>query len=98
MSPDHQVMSNKSSGSFLGKFGLFGKGKKDGEKRAKKRKHKGDVDLNADVNLPSADVDVDASGKAPSVSGESDFIVVDTPKMPKKEGEKMLHVLIGYMV
>ena len=83
----------KSSGSFIDKLGSMFKSKKDGgEKRAKKRKRTkdGDLDLNADLNLPSTDVSVDgnadAAGKA-SISGESDFIVVDTPTMPKKEGD-----------
>ena len=46
--------------------------------------------MNADINLPSADVSLDGNaegaGKA-SISGESDFIVVDTPTMPKKDGD-----------
>ena len=74
----------------MDKVGGMFKSKKDGgEKRAKKRKRTKDsnLDLNTDINLPSVEVDGNAegAGKA-SISGESDFIVVDTPTMPKKEG------------
>lgn len=91
----------KSSGSFIDKLGgIFKSGKKDGDKRAKKRKRTKDsnLDLNADLSLPSADVSVDGSADAAgkrSISGESDFIVVDTPTMPKKEGEGSLDLGTG---
>ena len=70
----------------IGKLGGFFKGDK--KKRGKKRKLDGD----SKFYEPSGSVDVDLKGNAsaspalPSAENETDFVIVNTPDSPRKEG------------